>query len=178
VWKRFRAACDHFFDNKEKNYCGVDPKLVENLQAKTQLIEEAKAYVNVDEQADFQAAREFFNRWNAIGFVPIREKNRLTAEYKAVMAEKFPNFSLDPRARRNAPRKENRSRQVAPRSEREILIQQFRTKESELATYENNIGFFAMSRNADALIAQLQEKINRTRIELQELEERIKSLEN
>jgi predicted DNA-binding protein YlxM (UPF0122 family) len=67
---------------------------------------------------------------------------------------------------------------VAPRSEREILIQQFRTKESELATYENNIGFFAMSRNADALIAQLQEKINRTRIELQELEERIKSLEN
>ncbi|MBO7278714.1 MAG: DUF349 domain-containing protein [Bacteroidales bacterium] len=178
VWKRFRAACDHFFDNKEKNYGGVDPKLVENLQAKTQLIEEAKAYVNVDEQTDFQAAREFFNRWNAIGFVPIREKNRLTAEYKAVMAEKFPNFSLDPRARRNAPRKENRSRQVAPRSEREILIQQFRTKESELATYENNIGFFAMSRNADALIAQLQEKINRTRIELQELEERIKSLEN
>mgnify|MGYP003313456475 CR=1 FL=1 len=34
------------------------------------------------------------------------------------------------------------------------------------------------AKNADALIAQLQEKINKTRIELQELEERIKSLEN
>ena len=177
IWKRFRAACDHFFDNKEKNFGGVDPKLVENLQAKEDLICEIKTYVNVDENADFKAAREFFNRWNAIGYVPIREKERVTASFKEVMGERFPDFSLDPRSRR-APRKENRPRQASPRSERDVLVQQFRTKENELATYENNIGFFAASRGADALIAQLQEKIEKTRNELQVLEERIKSLEN
>lgn len=177
VWKRFRAACDHFFDNKEKNYGGVDPKLVENLQAKLALIEEVKAYEPVDDQADFQAARDLLSRWNAIGYVPLKEKNRIGAEFKEAMAARFPDFSLDPRARR-APRKEGRNRQAAPRSEHDILVQQFRIKESELATYENNIGFFAASRGAEALIAQLQEKIEKTRTELQELEERIKSLEN
>lgn len=174
IWKRFRAACDRFFENKDRNYGGADPKLVENLQAKQALIAEIESC----DTPDLQAAREFQQRWNAIGFVPIREKDRIAEAFNRAMADKFPDFQTGRRGGSSRSGRDGRGRGNAPRSERDILIQQFRTKESELATYENNIGFFSASRNADALIAQFEAKIEATRKELKELEERIKSLEN
>ena len=42
VWKRFRAACDYFFDNKAKHFGEVDEKYDGNLAAKLALIEEVK----------------------------------------------------------------------------------------------------------------------------------------
>lgn len=174
IWKRFRAACDRFFENKDRNYGGADPKLVENLQAKQALIAEIESC----ETSDLQTAREFQQRWNAIGFVPIREKDRMAEAFSRAMADKFPDFQTGRRGGSARSGRDGRTRGNAPRSERDILIQQFRTKESELATYENNIGFFSASRNADALIAQFEARIEATRKELKELEERIKSLEN
>ena len=43
-------------------------------------------------------------------------------------------------------------------------------------TYENNIGFFAMSKNAEPLIKQMQEKIEASKAELAALAEQIKAL--
>ena len=44
-------------------------------------------------------------------------------------------------------------------------------------TYENNIGFFAMSKNSQPLIAQMQERIAEVKEELKDLENQIHSLE-
>ena len=43
-------------------------------------------------------------------------------------------------------------------------------------TYENNIGFFAMSKNAEPLIMQMQEKIEKSKAELKALADQIKKL--
>ena len=62
--------------------------------------------------------------------------------------------------------------------ERERLLQKFRKLESEIATYENNIGFFASSRNADALIKEFNKKIDAAKAELVELEAKIHRLDS
>ena len=78
VWKRFRAACDHFFDNKSKHFDKVDEQYSGNLALKLALIEEVKAYkVGDTREDDINAMREFQNRWNAIGYVPFKEKEKV-----------------------------------------------------------------------------------------------------
>ena len=172
IWNRFRAACDYFFDNKEKNYGGVDPQYVENLNKKLALIEEIKAYESVDRASDAEAMREFTARWGEIGFVPFKEKEKIQAQYKEAMDSKFQGMS---RSRRGG----KGQKEVNPaRSERERLVQKFRKKESEIATYENNIGFFASSKNADALVKELSKKIEAAKAELAELEEKIKEIDS
>src|SRR5574344_131927 len=70
VWKRFRAACDHFFDSKAKHFGGDDEKFAENLVAKNALIEKVKAYQPLEDQEENIAAmRDFQQQYNEIGFV-------------------------------------------------------------------------------------------------------------
>ncbi len=173
IWNRFRAACDYFFDNKEKNYGGIDPEYVENLNKKLALIEEIKEYES--EGNDSEAMRDFVQRWNEIGFVPIKEKDKVQAMYKEALDAKFQGLS---RAKRYG--KDNRGRKETNplKTEREKLVQKFRKKESEIATYENNMGFFASSKNAEPLIKEILKKIEAAKTELEELEAKIKEIDN
>lgn len=173
IWNRFRSACDYFFDNKEKNYGGVDPQYVENLNKKLAIIEEIKVYEPEDRASDAEAMKEFMNRWNEIGFVPFKEKEKVQAMFKEALNSKFHGVS---RSRRGGGKPQKETNPL--RSEREKLVLKFRKKESEIATYENNIGFFASSKNADALVKELSKKIEAAKAELAELEEKIKEIDN
>ena len=178
IWARFRAACDHFFDNKEKNYGGVDPQYVDNLRAKEAVIADITAYASAgDAAADSRAAREFADRWNAIGFVPFKEKERITEEYRRAMETRFPEFRM-PSGHGRAQRQRGAKAESSPaRQERDRLLQKFRKLESEIATYENNIGFFASSKNAESLIREFRKKIDAAKAELAALEEKIHKLD-
>lgn len=180
VWARFRAACDHFFDNKEKNYGGVDPQYVDNLKAKQAILDEISAYVpSGDIREDDKAARGFADRWNAVGFVPFKEKEKIQDAYRTVMSEKFPDYRMAGAGRGRVQRgsRGNRTELSPARQERERMLQKFRKLESEIATYENNIGFFASSKKADSLVREFQKKIDAAKAELLALEEKIHQLD-
>lgn len=176
IWLRFRAACDKFFDNKEKSYGGVDPQFVENLKAKNAILEELSAYDGV---ADNTAARSFIERWNAIGFVPFKEKESMQNKFKAAMAEKFPDVRVSGQGGDRRGRGDRSRSEVKPvHRERELLVQKYNKLQNEIATYENNLGFFANSRNADMLIKDIVKKIDAAKVQLTELEEKIKKIDN
>ena len=168
LWKRFRAACDEFFENRDK-HGRPENDFYGNLKAKRKLIEEIQAYVPADAEADAAAQQEFTDKWQAIGFVPFKEKDAVNAAFREAMQEKFPGYgSRQPRGGRGP---------AKPRSEKDILIQRYNTLQSEIDTYENNIGFFAMSKNAEALIQQMQKRIEDAKGELKELEAKIRQVE-
>ena len=114
--------------------------------------------------------QDFAARWQAIGFVPFKEKDKIAQTYKEAMQAKFPDFGSRPQRGGN-----RQSR--APRSEKEILIQKYNTLQQDIDTYENNIGFFAASKNAEALIAQMRERIANAKLELKQLEAEIRKAE-
>ena len=133
------------------------------------LIEEIKAYELNHDTSDAEALKAFQTRWNEIGFVPFKEKDNVAQAYKAAVAEKFPRKG-------NAPRRN--ARPVRPQlSEKDRLIQKYHSLEQDIVTYENNIGFFAMSKNAEPLIKQMQEKIEASKAELNALAQQIAGLE-
>ena len=168
LWKRFRAACDEFFAERDKN-AKPENDFYGNLKAKQALIEEIKAYVTKHDASDAEAMKAFQARWNEIGFVPFKEKDNVAQAYKAALAQKFPRPS------RNSQHKN--SRPARPQlSEKDRLIQKYHALEQDIVTYENNIGFFAMSKNAEPLIKQMQEKIEASKAELKALAQQIKAL--
>ena len=81
IWKRFRAACDSFFERKNKHFSAVDGQYEENLRLKEALLEEMEAADAAS--AGFEAIRDFQRRWTEIGFVPIKRKEAMQKRYKA-----------------------------------------------------------------------------------------------
>ena len=75
---------------------------------------------------------------------------------------------------RNAGRNRQSSRPQI--SEKERLIKKYNALEQDIVTSENNIGFFAMSKNAEPLIRQMQERIDAAKAELKALAEQVKAL--
>ncbi|MEG1611736.1 MAG: DUF349 domain-containing protein, partial [Alistipes sp.] len=64
------------------------------------------------------------------------------------------------------------------RTERDHLYNKVRQMEQDIALLENNIGFFAKSKNAEALIADVRAKIERAKEEMQATIEKVKLIDN
>ena len=171
IWKRFRAACDAFFTARDNRPDGQG-NLGANLAAKKALIEEIKAYEPAADK-DAEAQKAFAEKWNAIGFVPFKEKDAIQAAYKEAMAAKFPGFG------NRGPRRNERGsfRERRPMSEIDRLKEQFNALQQEIQTYENNIGFFGLSKGAEKLKAQMQERIDSAKSKLEELKAQIRAKE-
>jgi hypothetical protein len=163
LWKRFRAACDEFFAERDKN-AKPENDYYGNLKAKNRLIEEMKAYDLKGDESDFQALQEFQKRWQEIGFVPFKEKDNIAKAYKEAVS------------RFHASRPQRRTRGGRQLSEKEILIQKYNTLEQDIVTYENNIGFFSMSKSSEPLVKQMQERIAQAKQDLLNLAEQIRKI--
>ena len=135
------------------------------MKAKQAVIEEIKAYELKGDASDQKAMRQFQARWQEIGFVPFKEKDKVAQAYKEAVAAKFPK---EPRRGRGTAK--------ASKSPMEILIQKYHQLEQDITTYENNIGFFSMSKNSEPLIKQMQERIAQAKAELNDLATQIRTL--
>ena len=180
IWKRFRAACDNFFERKASHFASVDGEHEENLQKKLALLAEmAEADVKA---GGYEVIREFQRRWGEIGFVPIKQKDSIQKKYKAAVDELFNTLRGSERDRSMGRFREKVSSLKASgdrrlRTERERLYNKVRQLEQEIALLENNIGFFAKSKNAEALVADVRAKIDRAREEMAAAVEKVKLID-
>lgn len=174
IWKRFRAACDKFFERKAAHFASQDSQHEENLKLKQALLAEMR-------EADIKAGgietiKEFQRRWGQIGFVPIKHKDALQKEFKSLIDAMFATLRSSERDRSMSRFRERVSGMKSGaqlRSERERLFNKVRQLEQDIALLENNIGFFSKSKNAEALIADVREKIERAKRDMAELIEKI-----
>ena len=179
VWKRFRAACDKFFERKSQHFSSQDNEQLANLAAKQALLEEmAQATIK-----SFDDIKEFQRRWSEIGFVPIRNKEELQKQYKAALDRLFAIVRSADREQqiskfksRVSSMRESGGKQL--RSEREKLYNRVKQLEQEILTLENNIGFFAKSKGAEAMIAAVEEKIARAKQDMADAIERVKLIDS
>jgi len=180
VWKRFRAACDKFFERKSAHFASVDGEHEENLSRKLALLDEMEA---ADVKAGgYEVIRDFQRRWGEIGFVPIKQKDAVQKRYKAAVDALFSvlrgserDRSMDRFREKVSTLKASGDRRL--RSERERLYNKVRQLEQEIALLENNIGFFAKSKNAEALVADVRAKIDRARGEMAAAIEKVKLID-
>ncbi len=180
VWKRFRAACDNFFERKAAHFASVDDEHEQNLNRKLALLDEMEA---TDVKAGgYEVIRTFQRRWGEIGFVPIKQKDAVQKRYKAAVDRLFELLRGSERDRSMGRFREKLSSMKGSgerrmHAERERLYNKVRQLEQEIALLENNIGFFSKSKNAEALIADVKLKIERAREEMQATIEKVKLID-
>lgn len=178
VWKRFRKACDTFFDRKSEHFKESDSQYNSNLDAKLAIIEELRA-VESSEELTFDSLKEIMGRFTAIGFVPIKQKESVAKQYKAIVDTLFEKL----RAKEGSGRIERYKERVGQMrqggaasgagnrigSERDKLYKKMKDLQAEIATLENNIGFFSKSKNAGALVESVERKIDKIKAEIEEI---------
>lgn len=180
VWKRFRKACDTFFERKAKHFSEQGNEQEQNLQAKLSLLEEMESLDM--EKCNYDVIRSLQRRWSEIGFVPIKRKEELQKRYKQIVDKLFAALRSGERDRsmnrfreKVSSMKEGGMRRL--QSERERLYNKVRQLEQEISLLENNIGFFSNSKNAESLVAGVREKIEKARIEMKATIEKVKLID-
>lgn len=182
VWKRFRAACDHFFERKAAHFSTIDTQYEENLKQKQALLEELKAFVEREDMANdgFETLKEMQRRWSEIGFVPIKQKDAIQSEYRKVVDAAFAKLRGNEKERhlerfkgklQSLSSEGNNDRRI--RHERDRLYNKMKQLEADIALLENNIGFFSKSKNAESMIRDVNEKIAKAKQEMETIIEKI-----
>ena len=181
VWKRFIAACDHFFEQKKKQNVNVHAVEHENLKAKKDIIATLKATIEEAAEDAAQTVRDLMERWQEIGHVPFKEKDKIYAQYRELVDKAFETFNM----RGTRPRGEGGSRGTRQGggdrnlSERDRLVRTYEQRLSELKTFENNMGFLtANTKSGNSLVQQMEQRIESLKEEIAQLEQKIKELDN
>lgn len=178
VWKRFQEACDYFFEQKKRDLSQSRKSEQENLRAKRALTASLKEIApDAPRQQVVAAIKDAQVRWNEIGHVPFREKDKVYDEFRSVINELYKVHDLkDTRA--NFARFENSINEMSDSGklirERERLARVLETKRSELTTYQNNLGFFNFkSTSGSSMLRDIERKTQRIRDDIADLEKKI-----
>jgi len=182
VWKRFIAACDHFFEQKKKQNVNVHAVEHDNLKAKKEVIATLKATIEEAAEDAAQTVRSLMDRWQEIGHVPFKEKDKIYAQYRELVDKAFETLNM--RGSRysgdggsRGPRQSSSSERGL--SERDRLVRTYEQRMGELKTFENNMGFLtANTKSGNSLVQEMERRIARLKEEIADLEQRIKELDN
>ena len=185
IWKRFRAACDTFFNRKNEHFSGRRTEEEANLAAKKALLEEIKAFqLGASRNENMDAIKAFQKRWIEIGYVPFRQKEAINKEYRELIDGMFDamrrnqneastnEFREMMEGWKDDPNAGDRVRKEG--SKLQLRIQKLR---DEIAVLENNIGFFSNSKNSELMRAEYEKKIKQAKEDLKVLEEKLKITE-
>jgi hypothetical protein len=184
LWNEFREACDTFFNRKSEHFSKKgDNSYVTNMKEKEALIIELENFAPSDsERENIQALKQFRQRWNDIGFVPIKEKEKIQLRFFTALDNKYKELNISDAQRKILRMKDKieasgNKPNKSMRNERERLFNRIMQLESEITLLENNVGFFASSKNADSMIADVRRKISKAKEEIVRMEEQIKLID-
>ena len=180
LWKRFVGACDEFFERRNKATSSQRSVEQENLRQKRQIIEKIKSIdETLPENEQIKQINSLSAEWNAIGFVPFKEKDKIYKEYKGEINAIYERLHVNSNQRKMADFRNNIATGGNNLSrERERLIRQYENLKAEIATYENNIGFLSSSnKKGQSLVDVMHQKMDKLKGDAQIILKKIHLIE-
>ncbi len=179
VWKRFNDACNAFFDRKNEANKGQREEEEKNMALKNEVISELEKLVAEPADNLLQAVRDLQAKWNEIGHVPFRKKEKMYRRYRD-LCDKIYDSLHESAGRR---RMDNFRKNVAEKGGTELTRERTRlqnaleAKKQEIQTYETNLTFFrTSSKKGNSLLADVEKKVERLKEDLQTIVEKIKEV--
>ena len=184
IWKRFITACDYFFE--QKNQAGASQRSEEqaNLEKKRAIIAQLEA-IGEETEANtaIEQVRTLMKEWNAVGFVPFKDKDKVYKQYHALVDKLFERYNISQSNKKLSSFKNTISniQEGSPQAlyrEREKLMRAYDNMKSELQTYENNLGFLnAASKKGNSLLTELNRKVEKLKADIDLVKEKIKVID-
>jgi hypothetical protein len=183
VFKEFKEACDHFFEQRRTQHDKVETEQNENLTLKEQICIELESHAS-GKTGSIEVLQELQARYSAIGFVPRKDINTIRNRYQDAV-DRFINSI--PGITEDAKEKISLENQLSdlrndPMADRKIFQKEqvIRKKigkvENDIALWRNNLEFFGRSKNADKFKDEFNDKIKEATDHLKQLKDQLKLL--
>ena len=183
VYRRFKAACDHFFDRRRGTSQEAEAEYVNNLKEKERICEQLEQLASSD-QADSEALLALTDTYAGIGFVPRSDMRRIQERFDKAVRAVLRKSELDEAQKQKVVAEvELTSLKASPGAERKMdkkenqLRRKISQMEEEIALWTNNISFFASSKGANKLKADFEKKIERAQQEVDQLKTQLDTLQ-
>ena len=180
IWKRFIAACDHFYKQKNDANAAAHSQENENLEKKQSIIASLKEILesgNADGKVQ-DAVQKLSAEWNSIGHVPFAVKDETYKAYKDVLDEIYKKLNINRAKQRLDNFKNNiKNSKDGAQNERYRLERSLQQKISEMKQYENNLGFLTLSsKKGNSLISGINRKVENLKQEIELIKQKISVL--
>ena len=183
LWEEFLGACNKFFEARNAATAGTRGEEHANLEKKRDVIERLKAVAEEKAEDIQEKVQALVSEYQGIGHVPFREKDKLYAEYHAILDKLYKELNVSVAKRRLNNFKQN-LKQVAERgenaldNERARLFRQYEAMKQEIQTYENNLGFLSVSsKKGNSLIDEMNRKVQKLKDDMNLVREKIKAID-
>lgn len=174
IWDEFRQACDSFFQARKAAGADTRNEQLQNLQAKKDIIQQLQALAEDGKEVVIDAVKELQQKWNEIGYVPFKEKDKIYNAYQEV-CDKLYESARSSRMAASAAVRVQRIKEAAG-NDSQRLQRAYEQLKAEIKTYENNLGFLsASSKKGNALVDMLEKKVQALKSELKEMEARMRA---
>ncbi len=174
IWDEFRQACDSFFQARKAAGADTRNEQQQNLQAKKDIIQQLQALAEDGKEVVIDAVKELQQKWNEIGYVPFKEKDKIYNAYQEV-CDKLYESARSSRMAASAAVRVQRIKEAAG-NDSQCLQRAYEQLKAEIKTYENNLGFLsASSKKGNALVDMLEKKVQALKSELKEMEARMRA---
>lgn len=180
IWKRFRTACDTFFNARKAHYKELDKEKEVAYTEKANLLREVESFkASSDTKEDIKKLKEFSSKWKTLGHVP-RKKMKINDQFFTLLNSKFENLGLSKKALANEQYK-NKIRSLkgndkAVEGEQRFLRGKIDAHIKDISQYENNISFFGHGKGTEPLKKQVEQQIEKAKKEIEELKSKLQML--
>ena len=186
LWKEFRGACDAFFNSREEFFGAKDKENEVNLTAKKEVLAAIEAYEpNADKNTAIGDLKKFAEDFNAIGHVPMKEKDAIFKGFKDAMDKQYSALKMEGEEMEKIMfQAKIDTMKASPNASRQLgdlkmdLRKQIDVQIKEIALLENNLGFFANSKGADALRKDVEKKVARANDKISGIKAKLKQIPN
>lgn len=186
LWKAFRGACDAFFNARNAHFSEQDKAYEDNLTAKQDLLKEIEGTkLPADKKEALATLKDLSAKFNAIGRVPMKSKDATFKAFKTAMDTHYGALKMEGNEKEQIMfQAKIDTIQSSPDASKlfwgmkQDLRKDIDKQMKEINLLENNLGFFANSKGADALKKDVEKKINRSKEKIDEIKRKLKMIPN
>jgi hypothetical protein len=181
IRERFRQAYQAITELRKKQQQEAEKELLENLEKKNALIAQMESFIPVgNREEDLKTLKNFQTEWSSIGMVPLAMRDEVYKRYRQAIDKIFEKLQISEQQREAILFKERIEHlKTLPeglakmREEQRVINHKITQLSNELLILENNLGFFARSKNAENIKRNFEEKIIHARNEINRLRQQL-----
>ncbi|SNT28538.1 protein of unknown function [Ekhidna lutea] len=182
TYKKFKAACDHFFNKRREQNKEQFKEFEENLKLKLQICDQLEAAANADE-VNLDDLYDLVDNYTSVGFVPKNAIKKIRSRFDQVKEMILSNEAIHEDDRTDLRNHIQMGRlKNTPGGDRKLHRKEHSIKrkissiENDISTWNTNMEFFADSATADKLKADMQDKIDKAESELEDLKSQLAAI--
>ena len=185
IWIEFKDACNHYFDKLKEQKNEENKEEIEAFDNKKAYLEKLKEFqMTGDHKTDLDAIKLHIETWKKFGRVP-SPRRHIEGKFNKVLDALFEKLSLskkDSEMMRFSNRMDQLSENNDTRKlegEKIFLMRKIDEIKNEIFQLENNIQFFANTRNAkkeNSIVLEVRKNIQKHKDEMELLKEKLNQI--